>query len=197
MQTRVKFARPRMMNQLAETPLLHNLTVKNILSFGPEGISLDLNGQPLTVLIGPNGSGKSSSEDSIELLKSAPTQLAGPIRNGGGIRNWIWGRKSGTIASVEATVGNPHGIQPLRHKIEFTESAQTFRLTDERRFENEHPDIGHEDPFFFYRFQGGHPALDRSKAITIADRCNERTSPLMSLYSRSEKTPISSRNWLI
>ena len=146
------------MNQLAETPLLHNLTVKNILSFGPEGISLDLNGQPLTVLIGPNGSGKSNLFDSIELLKSAPTQLAGPIRNGGGIRNWIWGRKSGTIASVEATVGNPHGIQPLRHKIEFTESAQTFRLTDER-VENEHPDIGHEDPFFFYRFQGGHPAL--------------------------------------
>ena len=145
-----------MINQPTKTPLLRNITVKNILSFGPDGISLDL--QPLTVLIGTNGSGKSNLFDSIELLKSAPCQLAGPIRTGGGIRNWIWGRRSGPTALIEAIVVNPHGHQPLRHRIEFTESEQTFRLMDER-VENEHPDLGHEDPFFFYRLQSGRPAL--------------------------------------
>ena len=146
------------MNQPGKVPLLQNITVKNLLSFGPEGICLDLYGQPLTVLIGPNGSGKSNLFDSIELLKSAPSQLAGPIRSGGGIRNWIWGRQAGRTALVETIVVNPAGLQPLRHTIEFTESAQTFRLTDER-VENEHPDHGHEEPFFFYRLQSGHPAL--------------------------------------
>ena len=144
------------MNQPAETQLLREITVKNLLSFGREGISLDL--MPLNVLIGPNGSGKSNLLDSIELLKSAPAQLAGPIRNGGGIRNWIWGRRPGPTAMVEAIVVNPHGPQHLRHRIEFTESEQTFRLVDER-VENEHPDPGHPDPYFFYRFQNGRPAL--------------------------------------
>ena len=145
-----------MMKQTTEPQLLRQITVKNLLSFGREGTCLDL--MPLNVLIGPNGSGKSNLLDSIELLKSAPAQLAGPIRKGGGIRNWIWGRRPGPTAMVEAIVVNPHGPQPLRHKIEFTESEQTFRLVDER-VENEQPDGGHPDPYFFYRFQNGHPAL--------------------------------------
>ena len=145
-----------MMNQPVETRPLRQITLKNILSFGREGLCLDL--MPLNVLIGPNGSGKSNLLDSIELLKSAPVQLAGPIRNGGGIRNWLWGRQLASTAIVEAIVVNPLGHHFLRHKIEFTETEQTFRLVDER-VENEHPDQGHEDPYFFYRFQDGHPAL--------------------------------------
>ena len=144
------------MNQPVKTQLLQQITVKNLLSFGPEGICLDL--PPLTVLIGPNGSGKSNLFDSIELLRSAPSQLAAPIRNGGGIRNWIWGRQPGPTALVEAIVVNPEGSQSLRHRIEFTESDQVFRLTDER-VENEYPYPGHSDPYFFYRLQGGRPML--------------------------------------
>ena len=136
---------------------LRNITLKNLLSFGPEGLSLDL--EPLNVLIGPNGSGKSNLLDGIELLKSAPVQVTDPIRNGGGIRNWIWGRQPGPSAWVETILENPDdGNHLLRHKIEFRESEQAFRLVDER-VENEHPDPGHQDPFFFYRFQDGRPAL--------------------------------------
>ena len=47
-----------MMNQTAETQPLRQITVKNLLSFGGEGICLDLG--PFNVLIGPNGSGKSN-----------------------------------------------------------------------------------------------------------------------------------------
>ena len=145
------------MNHQNHAQALRNISMKNLLSFGPEGISLEL--ASLNVLIGPNGSGKSNLFDSIELLKSAPTQLAGPIRSGGGIRNWIWGRRPGRTCVVETIGSNPHDNRhSLRHKIEFTELDQAFRLVDER-VENEHPDPGHEDVFFFYRFQEGRPAL--------------------------------------
>ncbi len=138
------------------TPL-RRITVKNLLSFGPEGLSLNL--EPLNVMIGPNGSGKSNLLDSIELLKSAPVQLTAPIRNGGGIRNWIWGRQPGPTAWVETILENPNDDRHLlRHRIEFREFEQAFRLVDER-VENQYPDPGYEDPFFFYRFQNGRPAM--------------------------------------
>ena len=130
--------------------------LKNLLSFGPEGLSLEL--EPLNVLIGPNGSGKSNLLDGIELLKSAPVQLTAPVRSGGGIRNWIWGRQPGPTAWIETILDNPNDNRNLRHRIEFRESGQAFRLVDER-VENELPDFGHDDPFFFYRYQDGRPAL--------------------------------------
>ena len=45
-------------HQGEKLPLLRRIHLKNLLSFGPEGIDLDL--PRLTVLIGPNGSGKSN-----------------------------------------------------------------------------------------------------------------------------------------
>ena len=136
---------------------IRNITLKNVLSFGPEGLSLDL--EPLNVLIGPNGSGKSNLLDCFEVLKSAPVQLSGPIRNGGGIRNWIWKRQHGPTAWVETILENPRDDRRLlRHRIEFREADQAFRLVDER-VENQEPDYGHTEPFFFYRFQDGRPVL--------------------------------------
>lgn len=145
------------MNEPRESMPLRRLTLKNLLSFGPDGLSLDL--EPLNILIGPNGSGKSNLLDGIELLKCAPEQLTAPIRSGGGIRNWIWGRQPGPTACVEAILENPQdGRHLLRHRIEFDESEQAFRLVDER-IENSRPDPGFNDAFFFYRYQNGRPAL--------------------------------------
>ena len=140
----------------ARPPLLRNIRLQNLLSFGPEGIDLDLPG--LTVLIGPNGSGKSNLIEALGLLQAAPSQLAAPVRKGGGIRNWLWDRQQNATARIEAVVGDSGGSQPLRHVIEFTESDQTFELVDER-VETEQPYAGHDEPYFFYKFQGGRPVL--------------------------------------
>ena len=43
----------------AKKPTLKRIKAKNLLSFGPDGIDLELSA--LNVLIGPNGSGKSKS----------------------------------------------------------------------------------------------------------------------------------------
>lgn len=138
------------------SPMLQSIMAKNLLSFGPEGIQLEM--KPLNVLVGPNASGKSNLLEAIALLRAAPSELAAPVRSGGGIRNWIWQGQSESPAVVESMVSNPLGRHYIRHRIEFTESSQSFELVDER-VENDQPDYGENEVFFFYRFQNGSPIL--------------------------------------
>ncbi len=138
--------------------LLHELKLNGILSFGPDTPTLQM--RPLNVLIGPNGSGKSNLVEALGLLRSSPSKLASPMRgqSGGGVREWIWKGAKNDLANIEAIIDYPSGRQPLRHRIEFTETASRFELVDEV-IENRDPDPGHDDPYFFYHFQNGRPAL--------------------------------------
>lgn len=138
-------------------PTLRRIKVKNLLSFGPKGIDLELSA--LNVLIGPNGSGKSNLFEVIRLLQAAPNDLSEPVRTGGGISDWIWKGQPGASATIEAIVENPDRNQPLRHLIEFRESGRLFTLIDEK-IENQHPRSGEFDTYFYYRLQGGRPVLN-------------------------------------
>ena len=83
--------------------LIHSIRLTDVLSFGPSSQELKL--EPLNVLIGPNGSGKSNLIEAIGLLKAAPRDLHAPIRDGGGVRDWIWrGDTTGGIAQVEVVL---------------------------------------------------------------------------------------------
>jgi predicted ATPase len=138
--------------------LLQEITARNLLSFGPEGISLEL--RPLNVLIGPNGSGKSNFLELIGLLHAAPTQLSAPVREGGGIQDWIWKGQPNATAVLEVVVDSLPGSLLLRHTIEFAGPAQKFELVDERidyaEAAKRHSGSG---PYFLYRFQRGRPVL--------------------------------------
>ncbi len=144
-----------------QTPIgpgtLRRIRATNLLSFGPEGIDLELSA--LNVLIGPNGSGKSNLLEIIRLLQAAPHDLADPVRTGGGVSDWIWRGQPQSSATVEVIIDNPHGNQPLRHVIAFRESGRRFTLDDER-IENENPYPGQPDSYFYYRLQGGRPVLN-------------------------------------
>lgn len=137
--------------------LIREITLRNLLSFGPNTPPLPL--RNLNVLIGPNGSGKSNLIEALSLLQAAPTQLAKPVREGGGVRDWLWKGTPGGTATIDVVVDHPHGKEPLRHVIEFTELAQKFELVDERIENAEpHPDRP-GDVDFYYRFQRGNPVL--------------------------------------
>ena len=137
-------------------PVLREIAAKNLLSFGPEGLRLEL--KPLNVLIGANGSGKSNLFEVLGLLKAAPTDLPGPIRSGGGIRNWLWRRDPAHTATVESVVDFPSRQHPLRHMMEFTESSQRFMLLDEL-IENRVPDPTPDESDFSYRSVNGQGVL--------------------------------------
>ena len=101
---------------------LERISIKGLLSFGPEGIDLPM--RPLNVLIGPNGSGKTNFIEALALLKSAPEDFSRPIRESGGVREWlmravlkavqtgnywIWGRASKALRELvfaDISVGN-------------------------------------------------------------------------------------------
>ena len=140
-----------------EPATLRRIRARNLLSFEPEGIDLELSA--LNVLIGPNGSGKSNLLEVIRLLQAAPHDLADPVRTGGGVSDWIWRGQPQCSATVEVIIDNPPGRQPLRHVIAFRESGRQFTLDDER-IENEHPYPGQLDSYFYYRLQGGSPVLN-------------------------------------
>ena len=143
--------------------MLKSIQLTNFLSYGKDAEPIELG--PLNVLIGPNGSGKSNLIEALEILKAAPSDLRQPIRDGGGIRDWLWKGGSGSAlptATINAVLHNdmPKAKMPLRYLLSFTGDKQgLFRIADER-IENEKPNKAEmKDPFFFYRYQDGNPVL--------------------------------------
>jgi predicted ATPase len=141
--------------------LITSLRIKNLLSFGPETKPLPLT--RLNVLIGPDESGKSNFIEAISLLQAAPKDLSAPVKEVGGVRDWLWKGTSNAEATLEVIIANPRGQMPLRHSLSFTEPGARFELTEER-IENERPYPGKASAYFFYRYRNGYPVI-KERAI--------------------------------
>ena len=111
--------------------LLTEITLHNLLSFGPDTPPLEL--QNLNILIGPNASGKSNLIEAISLMRATPnspssnSDFRAVIRRGGGVREWIWKGGKQTTASI-ATSWKYAGR--LEHRIAFRDN-QGFELDSE------------------------------------------------------------------
>lgn len=137
---------------------LKSLKLTNFLSYSDSAPAIEL--LPLNVVIGPNGSGKSNLIEAIELLRATPKDLLTPIRDGGGVRDWLWkGKPRESAAKVEAVVSYPDRTNAIRYMLSFTEVAQRFEIVDER-VENELPSGSHRQPYLYYRFENGHGVLN-------------------------------------
>ena len=138
---------------------IQSIRLSGFLSFPPGSPAFEL--QPLNVVIGPNGSGKSNLIEAFELLASTSTDFAAAIRDGGGASEWLWKGNDRTRAAGIAVVldeGTPTG-RPLHYGLEFGSVRDRVEVLDEFVEEREaSPD--HRDVFFYYRFQGGHPAIN-------------------------------------
>ncbi|ACL18172.1 SMC domain protein [Desulfitobacterium hafniense DCB-2] len=149
------------MKDKSNSPLIKELKLANLLSFGSETTDIQLNS--LNVVVGPNGSGKSNLIDAISLLQASPSDLAVPIRKGGGIRDWLWRGMELPTASMEViTPSAPHGNKDLRYYLAFTALKQRFELIDEC-LETKEPYTNHSEPYFYYRYQNGNPVINNIK----------------------------------
>ena len=136
---------------------IEHIKLKNLLSFGPDTEALEL--RPLNVLIGPNGSGKSNLIEAIGLLKATPRDLTVPIREGGGIHDWLWrGDLSALTTHIEVIIDNPRG-SALRYSLGIAERGQQFELTEER-IEEAHS--SEQKPYIYYELMGGNALLNYS-----------------------------------
>ena len=134
------------------------IRLENILSYGPGATELSL--EPLNVFIGPNAAGKSNLIEALSLLAAAPRDLQAPIRGGGGVKHWLWkGIERLDTATVNVTLEYFERSRPLRYRLSFGEIGERFDLQDEA-VENEQPELGKEEPYFYYRYQQGYPVLN-------------------------------------
>jgi predicted ATPase len=139
-----------------QAPFIQRLQLNNILSFGPDGVDVDL--LPLNVLIGPNGSGKSNFIEAISLMRAAPRDYRDVLRRGGGVREWLWKgapEKRGHMAWV---VANPEGSELLRHTLGFQVVGQNFSLAQERVQTKQIGDH-QESLVILYQFNQGKPII--------------------------------------
>ncbi|HEY2293522.1 MAG TPA: AAA family ATPase [Thermoanaerobaculia bacterium] len=128
--------------------LLRSITLKNLLSYGSEGMTLDL--EPLNVLIGPNAVGKSNLIEAISLLAATPRDLLRPFREGGGSAEWIWkGAARNSVASLEAIL-LLHEAGSLRYHLDFTIVRSRFELVDEFVYNEALPGFTSLHPLYKY-----------------------------------------------
>ncbi len=144
---------------------IKRLRVNGLLSFPPDAPAFELT--PLNVLIGPNGAGKSNVIEVLELLRATPSDFAMAIRDGGGVTEWLWKGSGGTKrATIEIETGvKGTGLtmpidQDLRYRLEFTEANARVEVLDEVLEETSTRSKNHTQPYFYYRFQQGHPVIN-------------------------------------
>ena len=161
--------------------LFNRLKISGLLSFGPDGLDLPL--QALNVFIGANGSGKSNFLEILALLKAAPRSLPEPVKEMGGVREWMWKGEGGSSeATIEAIVENPKGRMALRHVLIIREHGGRFEVVDER-IENEKAYGDKLQPYFHYNFRRGHPML-KSQAEEDRPLSREQIMPEESILSQ-------------
>jgi predicted ATPase len=113
-------------------PLIRRLTLRNFLSYGPEGVSVDL--LSLNVLIGPNGSGKSNLLEALAILRATAKDLQGAIREGGGIDEYIWkGAGVPVSAILDVLVNDPRPFlsDHIQYRIELARNKTRLDVASE------------------------------------------------------------------
>jgi len=161
-------------------PLLIELVLRNLLSFGPDTEPIQI--RPLNVLIGPNGSGKSNLLEAISLLRSAPKDLSAPVKEAGGVSDWLWKGAKSPTATIEAVIGYPEqSDMPIRHSFSFVEHGKRFEVTAER-IENRDAYKGFPKPYYHYRNEMGYISLKekpqyRAAATSAQKEPEERQLP--------------------
>lgn len=156
---------------------IQSLEMQGLLSFPPDMPPFEL--QDLNILIGPNGSGKSNIIEAIELLRATPTDFATAIRDGGGATEWLWkGTTTKWFAKIEVKTGDmttrltTPNRRALRYCLVFgIDNTTRVEVLDET-IEEAKPFPGHDDPYFYYRFQQGHPVINIKQTKT-----NDQSGP--------------------
>lgn len=170
------------------TPLLSQLKLSGFLSFKPASEALEL--RALNLLIGPNGAGKSNLVEAFSVLRAVPRDLPLPIRQGGGVKDWLWGGEQLAGPSTLELVLTAGAIGPqmpsLRYRLSFGAQGDAFVVLDER-LENEHSKKAGHKPYFYFGYENGRPMLnvrDQQGSLRARELRREEIDPTQSILSQ-------------
>lgn len=113
---------------MKDTRLIQEITLQNILSFGPENPPLPLHN--LNMLIGPNASGKSNLIECINLLRHCATDMR-PFIDAGGVTEWAWKGGDQATSRVSAVLSLPGKATQYHHQLDFNADSNIFKLQNE------------------------------------------------------------------
>lgn len=149
--------------------MITEIRARNVLSFGPDAEPLQL--RALNVLIGPNGSGKSNLLEVFSLLRACPRELVVPIREGGGIRDWLWKGGDDAVAEITTVIEHPAISTPLRHTLAFRAAGHQFEIADER-IEHATADLTHSQPHVYFSHENGRATLNATEGRQTIERAD-------------------------
>ncbi len=126
---------------------LRSIELRNLLSYGPEGVKLEL--EPLNVLIGANATGKSNLIQALRLLQAAPRDIKSPPRrDNSGIGEWMWKgggeAPAGLAVDFDRSVVDPPLSYLIRFHAERTPVSEWLKVDEERLGDT--PTLDHPDP---------------------------------------------------
>lgn len=163
---------------MEDTRFIKSIRLRNLLSFGPDSEPVEL--KPLNVLIGPNASGKSNFIDAISILQAAPRDISMPLREGGGVREWIWkGKKKDDSADIETVFNLPAVEKSICHFLSFSTLAERLSI-DTEIITFEHPK---DDNDFIFRYL---PGRVESKTRGLRELAYPITKHEFSKYNKSQ-----------
>jgi len=165
--------------------MIQSIRLSNFLSFGNETEEIEL--RPLNIIIGANGSGKSNLLEAFDILKNAPSNISRPIREGGGISDWLYkGVARNSDATIDVVVANSlpwRKYEELRYRISFGAIGQGFEITDEHLV-SKTPAPGEIKPYIFYDFSNGRPVLNINDGISPHTLRREDIDMMQSILSQ-------------
>ena len=128
--------------------VITSLNLQNFLSFGSDAQEIEL--QPLNVLIGPNASGKSNFIEAFRILNAAPEDIGKPIREGGGINEYLWkGSLSELWLELQVVVNWQDSDFPLLYALSLSGNHSLMYVVSET-IKLVSPTINKQFPEFFY-----------------------------------------------
>lgn len=146
-------------------PIIRSICPRNLLSFGPDTAPIEL--RSLNILIGANGAGKSNLIEVIGLLDNATRDLTVPIREGGGIGEWLW--KGGgnfkkmaggsVIASIDVLVSPASGDIATEYFLSFVRSGFNVEVIEER-IQSQRGFGKHPYPYLYFEKKGGRAVIN-------------------------------------
>lgn len=186
-------------------PLLKSILLEGFLSYGPEPVTIPLTA--LNLLIGPNGSGKSNLIEAISVLRAVPKDLPLPIRQGGGVKDWLW--RDGTSGATEArlevvlaegrvvvrtapasgrakkpaigkTIRSIERTSAVRYRLVFGAEGDSFTVLDER-VETE---TGTPKPYLYFGYEHGRPMLNVQQEQSPRELARADIDPSQSILSQ-------------
>lgn len=118
------------------------------------------------------------------MLRAVPKDLPLPIRQGGGVKDWLWrdGKAGATEARLEVLLAEEHVASPaIRYRLVFGAEGGSFTVLDER-VENELPRPGTAKPYFYFGYENGRPMLNFQQGSRVLQRAD--IDPTQSILSQ-------------